>query len=135
MKLGIDFVIAGHAPLFEKRAKVTSRFPTNEAGLVSQRRRWEHGHLSMIVDMLPPLVKRGIRDGRGALLAIALDLTIPPLSLLVLLLFFALSGIRHPGGSRRCDRPALSRGHLDRSCGSQSHQSLVRLWPRHHIGS
>jgi hypothetical protein len=91
MKLGIDFIVAGHPPRFDDRTKVTSQFPTNEAGRISQRRRWEHGHISMIADMVPSLIGQGIRGGRGSLLAVALDLMIPPLSLLVVLLFAVLA--------------------------------------------
>jgi cellulose synthase/poly-beta-1,6-N-acetylglucosamine synthase-like glycosyltransferase len=86
MKLGLDLAAAGHPPLLEDRARITSDFPTNEEGRIGQRRRWEHGHLATIASVTPALVTAAIRSGRPALLAVALDLAIPPLSLLVVLL-------------------------------------------------
>lgn len=85
MKLGIDLASQGSAARFCPEVLVTSSFPTEGAGTRSQRTRWEHGHLSMMVSTVPRLLALGLRRRDGALLAIALDLTIPPLALLVML--------------------------------------------------
>ena len=50
----------------------------------SQRSRWEHGHLEMILVEVPRLLKEFVKTGRFAALVMALDLAIPPLSLLVM---------------------------------------------------
>ena len=64
---------------------VSSTFPSSEAGTEAQRTRWEHGHLSMIVSGLPPLLLKGLLQGRPRLLAMALDMSVPPLALLAML--------------------------------------------------
>ncbi|MCG8548334.1 MAG: glycosyltransferase [Alphaproteobacteria bacterium] len=85
MKLGVELAIRGHPALFEPRAKVTSRFPSTEEGRRTQRRRWEHGHLSTIAQEVPRLVWEALRQRRLDILGLALDLLVPPLSLFVLL--------------------------------------------------
>jgi len=89
-KLGFDLTAAGHAPLFYPDAVVTSKFPASVAGAKTQRQRWEHGHLGLIVTLVPQMVGRGIAHGNFGLLALALDLAVPPLALLALLLTFAV---------------------------------------------
>jgi cellulose synthase/poly-beta-1,6-N-acetylglucosamine synthase-like glycosyltransferase len=84
LKLGIDLARTGHAPVFCPEALVTSRFPDSAAGLQSQRTRWEHGHLGVIFRDAPRLVLESLLHGRLALLALALDLSVPPLALLAL---------------------------------------------------
>jgi cellulose synthase/poly-beta-1,6-N-acetylglucosamine synthase-like glycosyltransferase len=85
MQLGLDLAIAGHSPLFCRAAKVTGRLPAQDRAAASQRTRWEHGHLHTLFTQVPRLFKAGVSQGRYDLLALALDLLIPPLSLLVLL--------------------------------------------------
>jgi cellulose synthase/poly-beta-1,6-N-acetylglucosamine synthase-like glycosyltransferase len=84
LKLGIDLARAGHAPLFCPEALVTSRFPDSAAGLQSQRTRWEHGHLGVIFRDAPRLLLESALRRRLTLLALALDLSVPPLALLAL---------------------------------------------------
>jgi cellulose synthase/poly-beta-1,6-N-acetylglucosamine synthase-like glycosyltransferase len=84
LKLGIDLARAGHAPLFCPGALVTSRFPDSTAGLQSQRTRWEHGHLGVILREAPRLLLESVLRCRPALLVLALDLGVPPLALLAL---------------------------------------------------
>lgn len=90
MKLGADLVCLGLPAQFCPQAVVTSKFPETAQGLMSQRTRWEHGHLQIILSQVPKLaldcLKR--RDWRG--LCFALDLAIPPLTLLVYLLIVGL---------------------------------------------
>lgn len=86
MQLGVDLARAGAAPLFCPQALVRSEFPPSEAGVRQQRRRWEHGHLGMIFGSVPVLLADAVRQRDGSLLALALDMSVPPLALLVLLL-------------------------------------------------
>ncbi|KKI98906.1 glycosyltransferase family 2 protein [Prochlorothrix hollandica] len=85
MKLGIDLAIAGYPPLFYGSAQVSGSFPQEAAASTSQRTRWEHGHLQLLRDYTPLLVRAALQQKRLDLGMMALDLAIPPLSLLVLL--------------------------------------------------
>jgi cellulose synthase/poly-beta-1,6-N-acetylglucosamine synthase-like glycosyltransferase len=85
MQLGIDLAIQGHMPLFCPEARVTSAMPTADQAFVSQRTRWEHGHLHTAIAQIPPLLASAVRRRSWPLLGIALDLSIPPLTLLVAL--------------------------------------------------
>lgn len=84
MKWGLDLALAGHPPTFLPQAQVTSRLPSQEEAARVQRTRWEHGHLQIIREYLPRLIAQGLGQGRGELLALALELAILPLSLLVI---------------------------------------------------
>ncbi|NBD15144.1 MAG: glycosyltransferase [Cyanobacteria bacterium] len=85
MKLGIDLAIAGYPPLLAPEAKVIGRLPSTNNAATTQRTRWEHGHLQTILEQVPRLIKESLKQQRIDLLALALELAIPPLSLLVLL--------------------------------------------------
>jgi cellulose synthase/poly-beta-1,6-N-acetylglucosamine synthase-like glycosyltransferase len=85
LKLGLDFARQGRSPLFCPQAEVSSVFPSNAEGAQSQRTRWEHGHLAMIVKEGPALILESVRSKNRDLLALALDMCVPPLALLVLL--------------------------------------------------
>jgi cellulose synthase/poly-beta-1,6-N-acetylglucosamine synthase-like glycosyltransferase len=91
MKLGIDLTVQHLAPKFCPEAYVTSEFPMNDEGAASQRKRWEHGHIGMIVQEGLPLLFKGVRTGNVEMIAMALDLCVPPVALLFLLSgFFAI---------------------------------------------
>ena len=90
MKLGMDLTRAGTPPLFCPYVLVSSTFPSSDAGTQSQRRRWEHGHLSMIVSAAPRFLFEGLLRGRLAMVGMALDLIVPPLALLSLVVIAAL---------------------------------------------
>jgi cellulose synthase/poly-beta-1,6-N-acetylglucosamine synthase-like glycosyltransferase len=84
LKLGLELARAGSAPMLCPQALVTSNFPTSGEGIAAQRTRWEHGHLSVIsIDALRLLLD-GVRSRRLELLALALDLSVPPIALLAL---------------------------------------------------
>jgi cellulose synthase/poly-beta-1,6-N-acetylglucosamine synthase-like glycosyltransferase len=93
LKMGLDFCRSGKPPLFCPDALVTSYFPRSEEGLTTQRTRWEHGHLGVILGDTPKLFVESIGKGNASLLAMTLDLLVPPLALLTLVLVaaFALS--------------------------------------------
>jgi cellulose synthase/poly-beta-1,6-N-acetylglucosamine synthase-like glycosyltransferase len=86
MKLGIDLALHGAAPVFCPEAVVTSEFPLAGSAVQSQRKRWEHGHLSMIVSEAPRLFGYALRKRDLLALAMVLDLIVPPLALLAALL-------------------------------------------------
>lgn len=85
MKLGSELALQGTPPVFCPEALVWSYFPVSEDGLKSQRQRWEHGHLSTILSEVPALLRQAIVLRRPSILGMALDLSIPPLALLVAL--------------------------------------------------
>ncbi|MFL6697573.1 MAG: glycosyltransferase family 2 protein [Vitreoscilla sp.] len=86
MKLGIELAKIGQAPVFCERALVTSRFPDSAAASTTQRTRWEHGHLEMILREVPAMLARALVRRDGHLFGLALDLAVPPLALLAGLL-------------------------------------------------
>lgn len=83
MKLGLDLALSGNPPMFLPSAIVTSEFSPSARGAETQRQRWIHGHLAMIVGQAPRLLWRGLAGRDPGLVAMALDLAVPPLSLLV----------------------------------------------------
>jgi cellulose synthase/poly-beta-1,6-N-acetylglucosamine synthase-like glycosyltransferase len=85
LKLGLDLALAGELPLFCPESLVTSAFPDNTAGASVQRTRWEHGHLGLILMYVPKLTRQALRTRNLRLLTLALDVSIPPLSLLILI--------------------------------------------------
>jgi cellulose synthase/poly-beta-1,6-N-acetylglucosamine synthase-like glycosyltransferase len=89
MQLGIDFTAAGYPPRFVPEATVFSNLPVSDAGLLAQRRRWEHGFLATALDQIPVLLSQAVERRSWALLVLAVDLAIPPLALLSM----ALGGV------------------------------------------
>ncbi len=85
MKLGLDLNIAGHRPMFCPQANVTGYLPQQSQAATSQRTRWEHGHLQTLLTYVPRLLQASLQQKRFDLFISALDLCIPPLSLLVLI--------------------------------------------------
>ncbi|MCE1114513.1 MULTISPECIES: glycosyltransferase family 2 protein [Pseudomonas] len=92
LKLGLDLCRNGKPPLFCPQAQVYSQFPGSDEGLAIQRTRWEHGHLGVLLADAPRLLLGALARRNGRLLAMAMDLLVPPLALLVLTLM-ALLGI------------------------------------------
>ena len=87
LKLGLDLAAIGNAPHFFPPVKVTSDFPVTAKGSDTQRQRWVQGHLGMILTAVPRLLFEAIAHRNFDLLALTLDLLIPPLSLLGVLAF------------------------------------------------
>jgi cellulose synthase/poly-beta-1,6-N-acetylglucosamine synthase-like glycosyltransferase len=105
LKLGIDLAIAGHPASFCADAVIHSTFPTQSAAVHSQRKRWEHGYLSSMMHYIPILLFEAGRRRELRLLAIAADLSVPPLALFLMLslgsltlalVFLAVSGRPSP---------------------------------------
>ena len=95
MKMGLDLARRGVAPIFCPDALVQSYFPTDDQGRKDQRTRWEHGHLGIIAREAPRALCQGLKTMDIALLALALDLCVPPLALLVMVvtLFVGVASI------------------------------------------
>jgi cellulose synthase/poly-beta-1,6-N-acetylglucosamine synthase-like glycosyltransferase len=85
LKLGLDLALAGHPALFCPSAVVTSQFASSPKGAGIQRKRWEQGHIDTILTVAPRLLCLGVARRRWGLLALTLDLMVPPLSLLAML--------------------------------------------------
>ncbi len=90
-KLGADLALAGKPPLFCPDVQVTSRSPVTKEAKRTQRTRWEHGHLALIAEYFPRLIACAFRNRNFLLLAFALDLCIPPMSLLLISLVLVQS--------------------------------------------
>ena len=102
---GLDLALQGKFPLFCPQAVVTSDVAPGGQPSASQRARWEHGTLATAAEYLPRLIGRFLRVPSLSLLAMTLDVCVPPLALLALLLgasftlalvFSFLSGVFAP---------------------------------------
>lgn len=84
-QLAIDLLKAGHPTRFVPEARVVSVLPDRHGAALRQRRRWEHGHLSLVSRTAPGLMLRGLLTLHTDLFLLGLDLLVPPLASLVLL--------------------------------------------------
>ncbi|MCE9606892.1 MAG: glycosyltransferase family 2 protein [Planctomycetia bacterium] len=83
MQLSFDLLLAGYVPTFCVEAEVVAPLPNQHGASIAQRTRWEHGHLQTLLHRAPRLFWAGLRQRRAVLLGAAMDLAVPPLSLLV----------------------------------------------------
>lgn len=90
LKLGLELAEQSKAPYFYPAVGVTSEFPVTAKGTDNQRQRWVQGHIGMILNNVPRLLFQSVARRDLGLLALTLDLLIPPLSLLVILAFVML---------------------------------------------
>lgn len=84
MQLAIDLTRAGRPVRFVPDAEVRSEFPAADRATVSQRRRWEHGHLTVLVTQAPRLLLGGLARGKWKWIGLGLELAVPPVSALFL---------------------------------------------------
>jgi cellulose synthase/poly-beta-1,6-N-acetylglucosamine synthase-like glycosyltransferase len=84
MMMGLELARQGKAPLFCPEARIRSELPERQQAQEGQRRRWEHGHIATLLEHGPKLVLEGLRDGKLDLVALGLDLMVPPLTLSVM---------------------------------------------------
>ena len=89
VKLGLELDRNGHPPMLVPTAVVWSDPAPQETTLV-QRQRWEGGFLAMATRTAPAALGRSLRRGDLRGLWAALDLCVPPLTLLLLLNLAAL---------------------------------------------
>ena len=85
MQLGFDLALDGHSPLLAADALVWGELPQQETAATTQRTRWEHGHMQTLLSQCPRLIKGALKTGRFDLMALGLDLLVPPLALMVFL--------------------------------------------------
>lgn len=85
LQLGLDLAVNGTPPVFCAEAHVLGRLPDKATVATSQRTRWEHGHIKTLLSQGPRLLREAIVQRRIDLLVMALDVCVPPLSLLVVL--------------------------------------------------
>lgn len=85
MLMGVEFALVGRPPVHCPQASVRSFLPDGHEAMLQQRTRWEHGHLTTLLDQVPRLLRAGLGRRDKHLLALGLDLMVPPLALLVLL--------------------------------------------------
>jgi cellulose synthase/poly-beta-1,6-N-acetylglucosamine synthase-like glycosyltransferase len=90
MQMGIDLALNGSPAQFCPRALVTGLLPQSDTAALSQRTRWEQGHLQTLKQQVPRLLAAAWRQHRIDLLSLALELSVPPLTVLVLLLLASL---------------------------------------------
>ena len=93
LQLGVDLAIASHSPLFCPQAKVTGTFPQDKEAVKNQKVRWVHGYLHILLTQIPRLLKESGIQRRFDLLSLALQLCIPPLSLLFTIWSIAIAGV------------------------------------------
>lgn len=84
LSLSVEFALTGHPPLFCPEASVYSEPPMHKAVAQSQRRRWEQGHIETIIRGTPRLLRGAVQQRRWELLWLAVELGVPPLTLIVL---------------------------------------------------
>lgn len=85
MQLGLDLALTGHPPQLAPNVLIESATPEKQSAATSQRTRWEHGHLNTLRTQVPRLTLASLRQKNLKLLSLALDLSIPPLALLLLI--------------------------------------------------
>ena len=107
MQLSVDLLIAGSPAMFCADAEVTGLLPQQQHAAKSQRTRWEHGHLQTLRTQVPRLLKEWFNQKRFDVLAIALDLCVPPLSLLVMLWLLLTTAALVAGLTLRLYAPVL----------------------------
>jgi cellulose synthase/poly-beta-1,6-N-acetylglucosamine synthase-like glycosyltransferase len=83
--LGLALASAGYPPLFASKARIYSHLPVSRASSDRQRERWEKGQLDNVVELVPGAIATSIRTANLPVAALAIDMAVPPLSLLVLI--------------------------------------------------
>ncbi len=83
MRLGVDLALVGSPPRVSASALVLSVLPSSDAGRAWLRTRGEQGHLRSIAAHVPRLLAGSVRG--PPLLLLAMELAVPPFSLLVML--------------------------------------------------
>jgi cellulose synthase/poly-beta-1,6-N-acetylglucosamine synthase-like glycosyltransferase len=89
LSLGVELALAGAPALFCEAARVEGTLSEQPEEAREQRRRWEHGHLAVLLAQAPRLLRASLARRDPALAALALDLAVPPLSLWALLWLLA----------------------------------------------
>jgi cellulose synthase/poly-beta-1,6-N-acetylglucosamine synthase-like glycosyltransferase len=88
-RLTISVALRGAPPIFCPSAWVESLMPADEHAAASQRRAWAGRHLRVAVRYGAQLIRESIRRRAWWMAALALEIVMPPLSLLVAMTFVA----------------------------------------------
>lgn len=91
MTLAIELAIVGDTTAYNPIPTVFGELPSGQGEAMSQRRRWEHGHVRTAFVRAPRLLAEAVRRRRWDLFLLAADLMIPPLALLVVVTFGLLA--------------------------------------------
>lgn len=83
-QLSIDLLRQGFPTTFVPEARILGRLPGRSDTAFRQRRRWEHGHLALVLATAPRLALEGLFSGDWRRLTLALEVGVPPLGLLAL---------------------------------------------------
>lgn len=86
LNLGLALASVGHAAIFCPSARVSSVFPSSAAANITQRQRWEGGHIEAIASLAPRYLLQSVVKRNFGLFVLTLDLIVPPLSLFALTL-------------------------------------------------
>ena len=90
-QLAIDLLQQGYPTTFVPEARVDGLLPKREDTALRQRRRWEHGHLFLAFRTGPRLLLEGLKRLDKHRIALALEVTVPPLAFLGLMWAVAVS--------------------------------------------
>jgi glycosyltransferase involved in cell wall biosynthesis len=104
MVLGVDLASLGYPAVFLPGFIVSSHFMNNPNVVRLQKKRWEHGYLHIMLVKLPTMIGAAWRRRDLSLAVLALDLSIPPISLY----FLILCGLLFCAGFGAWLTPALS---------------------------
>lgn len=83
-QLAIDLAKSGYPTRFVPEARVRSVLPERRGAALRQRKRWEHGHLALVLRTAPLLLLRGLFTLDRHVFFLGVDLLVPPLSFLAL---------------------------------------------------
>lgn len=86
MRLGVELAEQGKGAQYCDDAFVYSFFPQSEEAEKTQKTRWEHGHLNTIFNFVPRLLGAAFKRFSYQPFSMALDLSVPPFTLLLALL-------------------------------------------------
>ena len=110
LELQIALLLGGTKVAFARNARVAAEMPATAEAAHTQQQRWERGRVEVARRFLPALVRRTVRGGpagRAAYADAALDLLVPPLSVvgaasaLLTLTDFAVAVVHPSRGARR----------------------------------
>jgi cellulose synthase/poly-beta-1,6-N-acetylglucosamine synthase-like glycosyltransferase len=97
VEYGIDLGLAGYRVHYADEACANGEMVSNAATAGKQRQRWEHGRFQLVRSRTLPLFRSAIKNRDRVQLDLALDLTVLPLSYLVIniLLFLLVAGLAY----------------------------------------
>lgn len=90
LQLGLELFLGGERVIFHENAAFTSS-ASSQSATVTQRTRWEHGQIMTAAAYVPRLARTVLQ--RPSALALALDVAVPPLSLLGMAVISGLLGL------------------------------------------